>query len=67
MVNLEKKYKNDLTLLEFCYYKKYQKVLNYAYNMKLKNLYKDEEFLNYCENGNFAGVCTNVLNGVDLN
>ena len=35
--------------------------------MKLKNLYKDEEFLSYCENGNFAGVYTNLLNGVDLN
>ena len=29
-------------------------------------MYKNEEFMKYCESGNFAGVFTCIKNGIDL-
>ena len=29
-------------------------------------MYKNEEFMEYCKNGNFAGVYTSIRNGIDL-
>ena len=65
-IDYDKKYSNGLTLLEYCYYKKYIKILNFAFNTKLKFIHDNKKYLEYCNDGNFAGVYTCIKNEVNL-
>ena len=68
MIDTKKVYgSNGLTLIEFCFLQKNHDVITYLYNTKLKDIYKSEEFLTFCKEGNFEGVYTGLLNGVDFN
>ena len=67
MIDTKKVYSNGLTLVEFCFLQKFHNVIAHLYNTKLKNIYKSDEFLTYCKEGNFEGVYTCLLNGVDFN
>ena len=53
MIDTEKVYRNDLTLVEFCFLKKFHNVIAHLYNIKLKDIYKSDKFLIYCKEGNF--------------
>ena len=55
-----------MTLLEYCYYHHHIRILDFAYNTQLKNMYKNEEYMENCGNGNFRGLFTCIKNGIDL-
>ena len=65
-IDYDKKYINGLTLLEYCYYKKYIKILNFAYNKKLKYIHDNRKYLDYCKNGNFACEYICIKNKANL-
>ena len=46
-LDFTKKYRNhnNMTLLEYCYYHHHIHIIDFAYNTKLKNRYKNKEYM----------------------
>ena len=64
--DLTKKSKNGYTFFEFCYHNKHNDILKIINEKKLKHMYKNKKFLDYCKKGNFAGVFTCIMNNIDI-
>ena len=65
-IDYSKRYNNSLTLLGYCFYNKFQIILDFAYAKKLKRIYKNKNYWKYSQEGDFAGMYTCIRNGINL-